>query len=483
MVDVNERFRMCAARGSRARWGWPVVLYAVLLLAVSLSHAEGEDCFISRIVWEGEHSAFDESQMSGVVGKPCDAWVVAKERLVGYYENHGFLGAGLDGSLDSAGVLTLRLHRGLGWVWAEAENLDSSGTKPEVFRKLSGIEAGEPVSLSDLERSERKLSRLGYFEKTAPTRLFRDPYRNRIFPVYSMRKASVSQAEGMLTYSSEENEWEGMVDVSLYNIAGTARDLVLEGYAGGDARHLNGSYKEPWVFGTNWNLVVRGHFDEEMFDGDSLVEREIVGEVGVTREIGFDFTLGVYLGLSEDGKLSSLEMSYVSLDRFVLPRSGWRINGNLTWKMGRPDSLDNFLKAQASVAKYMPLYGNFITRFSGAAGGVFPTDATLKRMDLFSLGGLDSFKGMQYHMLRSRAFGFSEMAVLWQYGYDLSIEVFYQPGLYRPTPPGHGWAREQGYGLGFTQYRGNWSVNIYYALRNGENFLDGVLGFGVKTLF
>ena len=97
-------------------------------------------------------------------------------------------------------------------------------------------------------------------------------------------------------------------------------------------------------------------------------------------------------------------------------------------------------------------------------------------MDLFSLGGLDSFKGMQYHMLRSRSYGFSELAVLWQDGYDLSIEVFYQPGLYRPMPPGHGWAREQGYGLGFTQYRGNWSVNIYYAMRNGENHLDGLYG-------
>ncbi len=483
MIDVNEIIQRRVARDSRAGWALPFLLLAVLLLAASPSRAEGGDCRIAGVAWKGEHTEFDESQMASVVGKPCDAWLVARERLVGYYENHGFVGAKLEGSLDSAGVLTLNLQRGLGWVWAGAENLDSSGTKPEVFRKLSGIEEGEPVSLSDLDRSERKLARIGYFEQTAPTRLFRDPVRNRIFPVYSMRKASVSHAEGVLTYSSDENEWEGMIDVNLYNIAGTARDLLLEGYTGDDARHLEGSYKEPWVLGTNWNLVIRGRFDEEIFDGDSIAEREIVGEMGVTREIGFDFTVGVFLGLSEDGKLSSFEMSYVSLDRFVLPRSGWRIGGNLTWKMDRPDSLDNFLKAQASVAKYMPLYGNFISRFSGAAGGVFPTDAAVKRMDLFSLGGLDSFKGMQYHMLRSRSYGFSELALLWQDGYDLSVEVFYQPGLYRPMPPGHGWAREQGYGLGFTQYRGNWSINIYYALHNGENYLDGVLGFGVKTLF
>jgi hypothetical protein len=24
---------------------------------------------------------------------------------------------------------------------------------------------------------------------------------------------------------------------------------------------------------------------------------------------------------------------------------------------------------------------------------------------------------------------------------------------------------------------------LYYALRNGENYLDGIIGFGLKTLF
>ena len=39
------------------------------------------------------------------------------------------------------------------------------------------------------------------------------------------------------------------------------------------------------------------------------------------------------------------------------------------------------------------------------------------------------------------------------------------------------------YGIGFTQYRKSWSFSIYYALRNGCDYLDGVLGFGAKTLF
>lgn len=538
-------------------------LMVCILLLAAFAFAKGEGaCTVDSIAWKGEHTAFDETLMKGALGQPCDAWKAAAAKLTRYYEDQGFIAAhvrgevlhvaaGADlgivagtkaiadseevsglgtpadsgvvaganagavsgsgmpaGELREKHVLELEFMRGAGYVWAPPENLDSSGTKREVFAKLSGIEAGEAVSLTDLERSERRLSRIGYYNRTAPTRLFRDPARNRIVPVFSMRKANVSEAEGVLTYSSEDNVWEGKLDVNLYNIAGTARDLQLEGFTGENTRHLSGSYKEPWILGTAWNVVVRGNFDEETLDapaggmnggtadaGDiadvadtsgatqETVERVIVGEAGITRDIGFDFSIGVFFGISEDDKHTSFEMSYVSLDRFVLPRSGWRMDASATWKMARPDSLDNYLSAKANVMAYYPLYGNFIARFAGMAGGIFPSGATLRRSDLFALGGPGDFKGMQYRMLRSRAYGLSEFALLWQDGYDLSIEAFYQPGLYRRLAPGHGWAREQGYGIGFTQYRNNWSVSLYYALRNGCDYLDGIIGFGVKTLF
>lgn len=473
-----------------------------VLFAVMALFAEPVNCRIQSVVWTGEHSEFDEAEMAKVLGEPCDVWQAVAAKLTRYYEDQGFVAAQISGTLsrmDSGAVtenlgyesaaLTVRTHRGAGYVWAPAENLVPTGTKPEVFRRLSGIEEGAPVSLTDLERAERKLARVGYFEKKAPVKLFRDPARNRLVPAFSMESATVSEAEALLTYESEDNVWEGMLNVNLYNILGTARDLQMEGFTGEDSRHLHGRYKEPWIFGSAWNVVLRGSFDEETIadesavDDDEHVEREILGEIGITRDIGFDFAIGVYFGITEDDKRSTFEMSYISLDRFALPRDGWKVEASATWKMDRPDSLDNILATSARVARYMPLYGNFITRFSGAAGGIFHTDAAYRRTDMFALGGMDSFKGMAYQQLRSRTYGFSEFALLWQDGYDLSIEAFYQPGLYRRALPEQGWAREQDYGIGFTQYRKNWSINLYYALRNGCDYLEGILGFGVRTLF
>lgn len=458
---------------------------ALVFVIATLACADGGTslCIVKEISWDGDRSELDESVMANSVGKPCDTWGKNRKKLIEYYENHGFIAARLDGLVDSSGKLLLKLDRGLGWVWAPAENLDSSGTRPDVFRRLSGLVEGDHVSLLDLKRSERRLARIGYFEQTSDTKLFRDPVRNKIIPAFSMRKANVSEAEAMLSYSSEENSWDGLVNVNLYNIAGTARDLLVEGFSGKNSRNLSGHYKEPWIFGTAWNVVLRGSFDEVSFVEDSVLERVIVGELGVVRDLGFDISIGVYLGVSEDDKHSVLEFSYVSLDRFILPRSGFRVEGSATWKLDRPDSLDDYLSASLRSVGYFPMPKNFIVRYSAAVGGIFPTAASLKRMDYFALGGMDDFKGLRYHALRSRSYGVSEMALLWQDGHDLSIEVFYLPGLYRKRALEHGWGREHEYGFGFTQYRKSWNVNLYYALRNGCDFLDGIIGFGVKTLF
>ena len=453
-----------------------VVFLMIWHLTVALGWA-ADSCRIQRINWSGDHSESDESVMAPLVGEPCGAWKISAARLQRDYENHGFLGAKVSGEMDSTGTLLLQVERGAAYVWAGAVNLDSSGTKPEVFQKLSGLKTGNLVSPQDLKRSQRKLARMGYYEQTADVKMFRDPARNRIVPAFSMKSAAMSAAEVLLTYSSDGNQWEGLVDVNLYNILGTARDLELEGFTGEESRHLQGMYKEPWIFGTEWNLLFRGFFDEDSS------EREAYGEVGISRDIGFDFNVAVFLGLSETEKRTSFELSYVSLDRFVLPRSGTRLKTSVVWNMDRPDTLDNYLKVRGSISHYVPVYGNWIVRAGGQAGGTFATDADLTRNDLFALGGMDDFKAMDYRFMRTRAYGFSEFALLWQDGYDLSIEGFYTPGLYRALRPGHGWKREQEYGLAFTQYRKNWSVNFYYALRNGESYLDGIVGVGVKTLF
>ena len=143
-------------------WRNILCVVAVLLFGAVLSRAS--ECRIERVEWVGDHSEFDELSMNVIVGAPCDSWRAARQKLLRYYEDRGFVGASLDVRVDSAGVAHCEFVRGSAWVWAEPENLDSNATDIEVFRMLTGLEIGVEVSLSDLERSERRLARLGYYE-------------------------------------------------------------------------------------------------------------------------------------------------------------------------------------------------------------------------------------------------------------------------------------------------------------------------------
>ena len=158
------------------RVGGDLLLALILFIAVS---AFASPCRINSVQWQTDHESYEESQVQALVGKPCESWPLTRNRVLSYYENHGFLAAKIVGEIDSSGALKVSLELGSAWVWGAPENLDSSKTKLDVFRKLTGIEAGKYVSPLDLERSDLKLARLGYFYRMSPAQMLRT---GRIYP-------------------------------------------------------------------------------------------------------------------------------------------------------------------------------------------------------------------------------------------------------------------------------------------------------------
>ena len=149
-------------------------LRCVIFVLFACAHVFAAACRITAVQWVGERESYEESQVQALVGKSCESWPLTRDRIVSYYENRGFLSAKLMGDLDSAGVLTVSLDRGIPWVWADPENLDSSGSDIEVFRRQTRIEPGKFVSPLELERSDMKMASLGYYNRTrCATALFR----------------------------------------------------------------------------------------------------------------------------------------------------------------------------------------------------------------------------------------------------------------------------------------------------------------------
>jgi outer membrane protein assembly factor BamA len=448
-----------------------------MLLATSL--AFGEECVVKNVRLEGVFHSELPSMYQNLSGEPCAKIDALNRQLIDWHLNHGFPFAKVFWELDSSGLAVIYLDRGSAWVWAPPENKEPGKTQKEVFGKLTGLEIGDIVSLEDLDRAEKKLARNGYYEKTAPVRLYRDPVRNRLIPLFSMADLRSNHLEGYLTYASgEEGGWSGNLLVDLYNINGTARDLSISGETGEWERNLTFAYKEPWLLGTLWSGILRGYVEE-----DSSY-RDVRLEAGIARAIGFDFEFTILGGVGDDEWTTSLEMKYRDEDRFILPRSGSRLDASMTvLKKRLSDSTDVRVFLEGSGRHLMPIYGNFILQSSFWAGTILPTNKDYGLEDLYSLGGIDNLKGFRPGFFRSRAYGATEMDLQWQGLPKTAFHLFFQPALHRARSPEQGWVDSYSYGLGLTQYRESWSVSLYYAMNKGEDPLNGLLHLGVKSLF
>ena len=78
------------------------VLYILLFAAFAMAEGVGV-CTVDSIAWVGEHTDFDELQMNGALGQPCDAWKPLADKLVRYYEDEGFIAARMQGDVAEAG--------------------------------------------------------------------------------------------------------------------------------------------------------------------------------------------------------------------------------------------------------------------------------------------------------------------------------------------------------------------------------------------
>lgn len=448
------------------------ILWAIFLLQSLTLSAE---CVVRKI----ETAESGESLADYLRGSPCEELERNVRDYVDALAEEGYPFAAASFSLDSAGTLRLSFERGSAWVWASAENAENSKSKRETFARLSGLVAGAPVRLSDLNRAEQKLIRSGYFESTAAPRLFRDSVRNRLFPVFSMRDLSVNSFEGVLSYASgDAGGFAGNISLFLYNMRGTGRDLNVSGDFGDWNRSISAAYREPWLFGSGWNGIVRGSFDEDS------TSRRALFEAGLSRSVGFLFEMAVLGGIGNDRLTYSLEADFRNLDRIVLPRHGQSLSGVFRVIRERSDASRDFitdLHAEGEI--FTPIFRTVVLQSSFFVGTLLPTGRNFKRDMLYSLGGLENLKGYRPDFFRTRAYGISELDLQWRIAGNTALHAFFEPGLHRAEAPSHGWMDTYGYGFGISQYRSSWSFSLFYALHAGTGALEGLLHFGIRALF
>jgi len=346
------------------------------------------------------------------------------------------------------------------WVWSSAVQLEKGKTDSLVFAKLSRIEAGSPVVLSQIPRAESSLLRLGYFSKNEDAKLYRIANRNRIVPAFDLTDAAASFAEASFAYDAQNGGTDLHFMVQLLNIAGTARDFSMNGETLENYNSVEISYKEPFIFGTSGNLRLSGEFLEY----DSTKHKN--ADIKYLQNLSWEWQYSVGGGYKNEKIYSSLSLGYDSRNKIPLPFKGLSVEAS--------SEFSKFIAIGLKGEYYQPVSKNW-TLLLASKG--FKSD------DLFFIGGRNDFIGLQPRSIRAKAYGLSEMDFQWHGLKNSALHIFGQNGIYRNRPPFRGWEHILSYGLGWEQGVSNASIAIYYALLQGTSPMDGLLNMSVKVLF
>jgi len=354
------------------------------------------------------------------------------------------------------------------WVWNAAVQYKKGKTDSAVFAKLAQIKPGDSVALSQIQKAENSLLRLGYFSKNGETKLYRIANRNRIVPVFDLSDATANFAEASFTYDAEEGDFNGLVMVQLMNIAGTARDFSFGGENSKNYRSAEMSYKEPFIFGLDGSLKLHGEFLEY----DSTKQRN--AGIKYFQKLGWEWQYSIGGGYKNNKLYSSLSLGFDSRDKIPLAFKGLFTEVSAEFSKFVAMGLDG--------EYYQPVSKNWTLLLAAKGFGMLPAKDYAKE-DLFFAGGRNDFIGLQPRSIRTRAYGFSEMDFQWHGLKNSALHIFGQNGIYRNTPPFRGWERVLAYGLGWEQSISNAGIAVYYALLQGMAPMDGLLNMSVRVGF
>ncbi len=370
-------------------------------------------------------------------------------------------------------------------------------TRPEAARRLALWEEGENFDPDRIGRGVRRLGRTGYFEAAEWSGLFRDSTRNALYPVLLLPDAKVNTVGGLLGYDSEAEgggRLTGFVDVRLFNLRGTARDLEFsfDDRDGGE-RLARAAYTEPWILGLPVGARWEGAFLQQdttfqEWDQALFVFRDLGFTGKVEAEFGAQSNRATENGITVSTRAvrSGVRLTRDDRDRAPFTRSGSRASAGVTvvrreFRAIR-DSAYYLAQASASWEGWRPLPGRFGLRTSLRGGSNYPLDR-LNRGEMHDVGGARSLRGYREREFQTNAYLLGDLEPQFAVGRRGRLFGFISPGFVN-LPTGRYEPRSVlGYGAGMELARGDWSVAITYALNPDRSPGNGLLHAAVENRF
>jgi outer membrane protein insertion porin family len=314
-------------------------------------------------------------------------------------------------------------------------------TRDRVIRRQFEIHEAEKFSETGINRTRRRVTALGYFERVDVS-TEQGSADDRLIVYVDVSEKPTGTFQVGAGFSSIEN-FIATAQVQQANMMGNGQSLGLQVQWSGIRRTADLSFTEPYFLGSDFSLTAQ-LFDQLRFlsqfsqrsrggaitFGYPLIEPEVNvsltynltldevstgggptflgggGALGGANNVQFNaFSQLPLANLFNDGITSSLRpgISYDTRDNRLFPTSGVFLSASTEWAMAALGSQNRFVRNRWTGRFYLPLYKTLVLKLNTNAGMVTsPTDEGVPIFARFFLGGILDLRGYQFRTVGPR---------------------------------------------------------------------------------
>lgn len=335
--------------------------------------------------------------------------------------------------------LIIPIIRGPMVYFERIEIRGNTKTRDRVIRRQFEIFEGERFSETGLNRTRRRVTALGYFERVDIS-TEQGSSEDRLVVYIDVSEKPTGTFQVGAGFSSIEN-FIATAQVQQANLFGNGQSLALEAQISGIRRSVNLSFTEPYFLESDFSLTA-AVFDQQrnltqfgqrsrggaITFGYPLIEPEVNvaltynatldevttdpgptllggGALGGTSSNQGNFSQLPLANLFNDGFTSSLRpsISYDTRDNRLYPTSGIYLTASTEWAMKAIGSTNRFVRNRWTGRFYVPVWKQVVLKLNTNAGMVTsPTDEGVPIFARFFLGGILDLRGFQFRSVGPR---------------------------------------------------------------------------------
>jgi outer membrane protein assembly factor BamA len=286
-------------------------------------------------------------------------------------------------------------------------------TRDKVIRRQLRVYEGEYYSGTDLEKSKRYVTSLGFFEDVNVSER-QGSGADRIVLTFEVKERQTGTFQIGAGFSSIER-FIFTAQIMQQNLFGSGTSVELKAQMSGQRQIFTLQYVDPYFLDTRWYFapsVFNQSLDYGMFRRDATGGRLTLGywftpdwRMSLSyklEDVGVDFDEDSLRHLFNDGWTSSVEGSVLwdTRDNRLFPTDGHFLQGSVEWASPYTLSENHYLRMTGTARYYYPLLRWLVLKGNLRLGYMLSTsDRGLPIFEKYFVGGIYSVRGYKYRSL------------------------------------------------------------------------------------